>query len=42
MRTYSLADMKGGWFVGDFSPTVLRTPDFEVAVKEYAAGAREP
>jgi quercetin dioxygenase-like cupin family protein len=42
MRTYSLAKMTGGWFVGDFSPTVLRTGDFEVAIKEYAAGAREP
>lgn len=42
MRTYALADMIGGWFVGDFSPTVLRTGDVEVAVKEYAAGAREP
>ena len=34
--------MVGGWFVGDFSPTVLRTGEFEVAVKHYASGAREP
>lgn len=41
MEMHRLADMKGGWFVGDFTPTVLRTGDCEVAVKAYAAGARE-
>ncbi len=34
--------MHGGWFVGDFSPAVIRTGEFEVAVKHYPAGAREP
>jgi mannose-6-phosphate isomerase-like protein (cupin superfamily) len=24
---------KGGWFVGDFEPTILKTSDFEVAYK---------
>ena len=33
--------MKGGWFVGDFSPVVLRTSEAEVAVKFYARGAKE-
>ena len=42
METHRLADMQGGWFVGDFSPTVIRTGAVEVAVKAYAAGAREP
>lgn len=42
MEIHQLADMQGGWFVGDFSPTVIRTGDCEVAVKAYAAGAREP
>jgi quercetin dioxygenase-like cupin family protein len=36
-----LSDMKGGWFVGDFAPVVLRTSAAEVAVKTYAKGARE-
>lgn len=33
--------MVGGWIVGDFSPTCLRTPAMEVACKHYPAGARE-
>ncbi|MBL8861159.1 MAG: hypothetical protein JNK02_04025 [Planctomycetes bacterium] len=41
MQVHKLADMKGGWFVGDFAPSVLRTPAAEVAVKTYAAGATE-
>ena len=41
MRTARLEDMKGGWFVGAFSPTVLRTDAAEVAVKHYPAGAHE-
>jgi quercetin dioxygenase-like cupin family protein len=36
-----LSEMKGGWFVGDFEPSVLRIPGAEVAVKTYARGARE-
>ena len=31
-----------GWFVGDFSPAILRTKDYEIAVKWYKAGEREP
>lgn len=41
MRRSNLDDMIGGWFIGDFSPSVLSTADFEVAVKRYAAGDRE-
>ena len=33
--------MVGGWFVGDFEPSVIRTKDFEVAVKRYKAGDKE-
>ena len=32
--------MNGGWFIGDFEPSVLRTRDFEVSVKSYEAGER--
>ncbi|MCL6707221.1 hypothetical protein M8R20_09445 [Pseudomonas sp. R2.Fl] len=38
----TLADMVGGWFVGDFDPSVVKTRDFEVGVKHYRAGARDP
>jgi len=33
--------MTRGWFVGDFSPTLLPTQAAEVAVKEYRAGDYE-
>lgn len=42
MRRARLDEMLGGWFVGDFTPTVLSTRDVEVAVKTYAAGDRDP
>jgi hypothetical protein len=42
MRRARLDDMIGGWFVGDFEPTLLATRDVEVAVKRYAAGSVEP
>lgn len=41
MRTARIDDMVGGWFVGDFEPSVLRTDVCEVAVKHYAAGSVE-
>jgi hypothetical protein len=33
--------MVGGWLVGDFEPTCLRTAACEVACKHYEAGAHE-
>lgn len=41
MEVFNLKDMKGGWFIGNFIPTVMKTSEFEVAVKEYKAGAIE-
>jgi len=38
MRKSRLNDMLGGWFVGNFEPTFLKTEAVEVAVKRYAAG----
>ena len=31
-----------GWFVGDFSPVLLHSKDFEIAVKWFEAGEQEP
>ena len=42
MKTFKLADMRGGWFVGQFEPTCLPIDQCEVAVKPYKAGAVEP
>ena len=33
--------MVRGWFVGDFDPVLLCTPEVEVAVQRYPAGSRE-
>lgn len=41
MRLSKLSDMTKGWFVGDFTPSVLKTDAAEVAVKSYAAGTVE-
>jgi mannose-6-phosphate isomerase-like protein (cupin superfamily) len=41
MKISSLAEMTGGWFVGDFEPTCWRTGKFEVACKEYRKGDSE-
>lgn len=38
MKCAKLTDMIGGWLVGDFEPSVIRTQDFEFGVKHYKAG----
>ena len=30
MLRYKLSDMKRGWFIGDFNPSILKTKEFEV------------
>lgn len=41
MNTYRLENFTRGWFVGDFSPSIIQTQDVEVAVQHYPAGAVE-
>jgi quercetin dioxygenase-like cupin family protein len=41
MKTAKLDDMVKGWFVGNFNPTLLKTNDVEIAVKEYKKGDKE-
>ena len=41
MKLYRLEEMKGGWFIGGFEPSCVRTDVFEVACKAYKAGDRE-
>jgi quercetin dioxygenase-like cupin family protein len=38
MKTAKIEDMKLGWFIGNFTPTLHATEDVEVAIKEYKAG----
>jgi hypothetical protein len=37
----NLNEMIGGWFVGDFEPSILQSSSFEVAVKIYRKGEQE-
>ncbi len=41
MKKVKLKDMKGGWFIGNFEPSLLKTNDVEVAVKKYKSGDSE-
>lgn len=34
MKVFNLEEMKDGWFIGNFSPAVLKTEDFEVGIKK--------
>jgi anti-sigma factor ChrR (cupin superfamily) len=38
LEKFNLSDMTRGWFVGNFTPTILSTNDVEVAVIQYKAG----
>lgn len=38
MQIYNISDFKGGWFIGNFEPTVLKTSQFELGVHTYSAG----
>ncbi len=40
MRIDRLSDMKGGWFIGDFEPSVHRTKEVEVCYKFHAKGEK--
>lgn len=42
MERQNVAGYVGGWFIGDFVPTMLATKDFEACIKRYSVGDREP
>jgi len=37
----NLSEYKNGWLLGNFSPAVIQTYDFEVCVKTFKLGDRE-
>ena len=41
MKREKLENMKGGWFIGNFNPSLLKTNACEVAVKSYQNGDYE-
>lgn len=41
MKIAKLTDMKKGWFIGDFEPSLFKTEECEVAVKCFKKGEYE-
>lgn len=41
MKKYNISNFKGGWFIGDFEPTLLKTKDFEISVRYYKKNDEE-
>lgn len=41
MNKYDLKDFIGGWFCGNFEPSIIKTSYFEVAIKRYKKGSVE-
>jgi hypothetical protein len=42
MQVYKLNEFRGGWFLGNFSPSINQSKFFEVAVKKFLKGEKEP
>ena len=42
MEVKRISDFKGGWFVGNFQPSVFFTKDFEVCYKKHSRGEAWP
>lgn len=42
MKVHNLNEFFKGWVVGNFNPSLFKTNDFEVAVKNYKKGDYEP
>ena len=38
MKIENISQMKEGWFIGNFEPSLLKTDEFEVAIKKYSKG----
>ena len=38
MKIFNIEDMKGGWFVGNFNPSILKTDKFEVGLHKHKKG----
>ena len=38
MRIHNIEEFKGGWFLGDFEPSLFKTDQFEVCYKQHGKG----
>ena len=41
MKKHNLTEFTKGWFIGDFTPSLLPTKDFEISIKRYKSGSKE-
>jgi len=41
VKLYNLNKFKLGWILGDFLPSIIRTSEYEVAIKKYKKGYYE-
>lgn len=41
MKKYNINDFKRGWIVGNFTPNIIKTDDFEFMVRNYKKGESE-
>lgn len=41
MKKHKIDGFTKGWFIGDFTPTLLSTKEFEASVKYYSKGDKE-
>ena len=42
LECHTLDTFQNGWIVGNFEPSLWKTADFEVAIKHYKSGQKEP
>jgi len=38
VKKYSMSDMHRGWYIGDFTPSIIKTKDFEVGYLTHKKG----
>jgi len=41
MKIAKLSDFTNGWFLGNFEPSLFKSPDFEICVKNFKKGEIE-
>jgi hypothetical protein len=41
MKLYKWEAFSGGWFIGNFEPTIVPSNDVEICIKRYNAGDRD-
>jgi hypothetical protein len=42
MKSFRIEDFTKGWIIGNFSPVIVKSKEFEIAMKFFSAGETEP